>query len=152
MFKMMANYNMCIYVYYTWGGGGKRKLGYAPKATHQNRAQNGPKIGAPHTAHQNRAQKRRTAHQNEPKKAHRAPKSAPKSAHHTPRTKIQPKNGAPRTKSEPKNDAPCTEKSSTQGTVHANEVYNRVPYTVSLKTTHRWHLVPRPPPDPWKIF
>ena len=80
----------------------------------------------------------------EPKKAHRAPKSVPRSALHTPCTKMEPKNGGPHTKNDPKkaHRAPkktphkplCTQTKST------------------TETTHRWQLVPRPPPDPWKIF
>ena len=80
-----------------------------------------------------------------PTSAHHAPKSIPKRK----RTKIEPRKGAPCTEIGPKIGAPhtvhqngaqkrrtahqkrpqkvtpCTEKSSTQGTVHANEVYNR---------------------------
>ena len=80
----------------------------------------------------------------EPKKAHRAPKSAPRSALHTPCTKMEPKNGGPHAKNDPKkahrapkkapHRALCTQTKST------------------TETTHRWQLVPRPPPDPWKIF
>ena len=80
----------------------------------------------------------------EPKKAHRAPKSAPRSALHTPCTKMEPKIGGPHTKNDPKKAHRAPKKAPHRAL--------RTQTKSTTETTHRWQLVPRPPPDPWKTF
>ena len=78
------------------------------------------------------------------KKAHRAPKSAPRSALHTLCTKMEPKNGGPHTKNDPKKEHRAPKKAPRRALCTQTKS--------TTETTHRWQLVPRPPPDPWKIF